>query len=79
MDFGLTDEQRALDASVREFLADRFDLAAVRSVFDDPLLAKHYWPTERYENLHRFDVDARWTVREERVRAGSLPLTFSFL
>src|SRR4051812_3944270 len=35
MDFGLTDEQRALDASVRDFLRDRFDLAAVRGVYED--------------------------------------------
>src|SRR3978361_2175018 len=35
MDFGLTDEQRALDASVRDYLRDRFDLAAVRKVYDD--------------------------------------------
>jgi acyl-CoA dehydrogenase len=34
--FALTDEQRALAASVRDFLADRFDLAAVRAVFTDP-------------------------------------------
>ena len=36
MDFGLTDEQRALDASVRDYLTDRFDLAAVRKVYEDP-------------------------------------------
>ena len=36
MDFGLTDEQRALASTVRDFLADRFDLAAVRRVFEDP-------------------------------------------
>src|SRR4051794_21759738 len=36
MDFGLTDEQRALDASVRDYLSDRFDLAQVRRVYEDP-------------------------------------------
>ena len=36
MDFALTDEQRALQATVRAFLRDRFDLAAVRAVYDDP-------------------------------------------
>lgn len=36
MYFALTDEQRALGDSVREYLADRFDLTAVRGVFEDP-------------------------------------------
>ncbi len=36
MYFALTDEQRALQSSVRDFLADRFPLAAVRTVYDDP-------------------------------------------
>jgi alkylation response protein AidB-like acyl-CoA dehydrogenase len=34
--FALTEDQRALDAAVRDYLADRFDLAAVRSVVEDP-------------------------------------------
>ncbi|RXW22209.1 hypothetical protein EST38_g3632 [Candolleomyces aberdarensis] len=37
-----------------------------RSVYDDPVLAKHYWPKDSYENTHRFDPDARWTYAEER-------------
>lgn len=53
-------------------------IATRRSVFDDPVLAKHYWPTDRYENLHRFDVGARWTVREERVRTISLLRVLEF-
>lgn len=36
MDFALTDEQRDLAASVRDLLADRFPLSAVRAVYDDP-------------------------------------------
>ncbi|KIJ53949.1 hypothetical protein M422DRAFT_42249 [Sphaerobolus stellatus SS14] len=36
------------------------------SVYDDPVLAHHYHPRPGYENLHRFDPTARWTVREER-------------
>lgn len=47
--------------------ADLNAIATRRSVFDDPVLAKHYWPTERYENLQRFDPDARWTFAEEQV------------
>lgn len=34
MFFALTDEQREFDAAVRGYLADRFDLAAVRAVVD---------------------------------------------
>src|SRR3954469_18408156 len=35
MFFALTDEQRALQATVRDFLGDRFPLSAVREVYDD--------------------------------------------
>jgi acyl-CoA dehydrogenase len=34
--FALTDEQQAFASTVREFLADRFDLDAVRAVVEDP-------------------------------------------
>ncbi|KAJ5259621.1 MFS general substrate transporter [Penicillium angulare] len=40
-------------------------IATVRSVFDDPHLAPYYAPHSDYENLHRFDPNERWTVREE--------------
>jgi alkylation response protein AidB-like acyl-CoA dehydrogenase len=33
--FDLTDEQRALRSTVRDFLADRFPLSAVRALYDD--------------------------------------------
>jgi len=36
VDFGLTDEQRALASTVRDYLDHRFDLAAVRRVVEDP-------------------------------------------
>jgi hypothetical protein len=42
-------------------------IATKRSVFDDPHLAPHYMPKSDYENLHRFDINARWTIREEKV------------
>jgi hypothetical protein len=44
-------------------------VATPRSVYDDPVLAPHYMPNADYENIHRFDVSARWTHREELVRA----------
>ncbi|KAL5504940.1 hypothetical protein ACEPAH_7603 [Sanghuangporus vaninii] len=50
----------------RKEVYDLDECATRRSVFDDPLLAKHYWPTPKYENLHRFDPNARWTFREEK-------------
>src|SRR3954451_11528159 len=36
MFFSLTDEQRALQSTVREFLADRFPLTSVRALYDAP-------------------------------------------
>ncbi|KAA8914584.1 hypothetical protein TRICI_002872 [Trichomonascus ciferrii] len=45
-----------------------FDLDSVAtqpSVYDDLDKAPHYWPRSDYENIHRFDTDARWTWREE--------------
>ncbi len=36
MYFALTEEQRALQSTVRRFIADRFPLSAVREVCDDP-------------------------------------------
>jgi hypothetical protein len=53
------------------------DLDAIstrRSVFDDPTLGEHYLPRAEYENKHRFDLNARWTYREERVRHEALGL-----
>lgn len=46
-----------------------------RSVYDDTKLAQYYWPKPEYENIHRFDVKARWTFKEERVSHFALAST----
>lgn len=48
---------------------DLDSIATQPSVFDDPITLESYRPPPQYENTHRFDPDARWTWREEKVRS----------
>src|SRR4051812_13152629 len=41
MYFALTDEQRALQSTVRDFISDKFPLSAVRDIYDDEPSAGH--------------------------------------
>lgn len=49
-------------------LRDLDSIATQPSVFDNPKTVDIYRPPPQYENAHRFDPNARWTWREERVR-----------
>lgn len=44
---------------------DLDSVATQPSVYDVPEKRQLFWPRADYENLHRFDVDLRWTWREE--------------
>lgn len=62
-------------------MATKHDLDAIAtqpSVFDDPVTLELYRPPQSYENAHRFDPNARWTFREERVDFQVPLLSFSY-
>ena len=53
-------------SSKNRSVVDLDAIATQPSVFDDLSLRKHYWPSERWENFGNWDVDFRWTWREEK-------------
>jgi hypothetical protein len=61
-----------------QITVDLDSTATQPSVFDNPKTLEIYRPPASYENAHRFDPDARWTWREEKVRMPSMinPLNF---
>jgi hypothetical protein len=64
------DHQASRSFRQKIFQKHRIDLDSVAtqpSVFDDPVTLEVYRPPPEYENTHRFDPDARWTWREEKV------------
>ena len=57
-DFFLPNSKRAV--------RDLDSVATQPSVFDDPVLAPYYWPPQTWENYENWDVNIRWTWREEK-------------
>ncbi len=75
MFFALTDDQREFDAAVRGYLADRFDLAAVRAVVEDRRSGRRP-PGHAVEGRRRAGLAGRAGARgarRPRPRAGRGP------